>query len=79
MQKKFQKSLYIVPAVTIRKIHGKAIVSFYRIASLTADKYLRRIIQFFLVSHCLSLQYLQYSQNLQYLQNSKYTFFIIGC
>ena len=32
---------FIVPAVTIRKIHGREVFSFYKVASLTAYKYLR--------------------------------------
>ena len=30
---------FIVPAVTFRKIHGREVVSFYRVASLAAYKY----------------------------------------
>ena len=43
---------FIDSAVTVRKIHGREVVSFYRVANLTAYKYLRQIILLFLVSHC---------------------------
>ena len=46
---------FIVPAVTFRKILGRGVVSFYRVASLTAYKYLRRIIVLFVVSHCIKI------------------------
>ena len=39
---------FIVLAVTVRKIHGREVVSCYRFASLMAVKYLRRIIVLFL-------------------------------
>ena len=35
---------FIVPAVTVRKIHDREVVSFYSDVSLTTYKYLRRII-----------------------------------
>ena len=44
---------FIVPAGTVRKIHGREVVSLYRVACSTAYKYLRRIIVLFLVSHCI--------------------------
>ena len=47
--------MFIVPPVTVRKIHGREVVSYYRIASLTAYKYLRRIIVLFLLSHCIKV------------------------
>ena len=45
----------IVLAVTFRKMHGREFVSFHRVASFTAHKYLRRIIVLFLVSHCITV------------------------
>ena len=45
----------LVPAETVRKVHGKEVVSFHRVASLTAYKYLRRIIVLYLVSHCIKV------------------------
>ena len=45
---------FIVPAVTVRKIHGREVYC-YRVASLTAYKYLRRIILLFLVFHCIKV------------------------
>ena len=41
----------MVSAVTVRKRRVREVVSFYRVASLTAYKYLRRILVLFLVSH----------------------------
>ena len=46
---------FIVLAVTFRKMHGREVVSFHRVASLTAYKYLRWIIVLFLVSHCIKV------------------------
>ena len=46
---------FIVPAVTVRKMHGREVVSFYRVASLTAYIYLRKIIILFLVSHYIKV------------------------
>ena len=62
--------MFIIPAVTFRKIHISLVVSVYRVTMLAAYKYLRRIIVLFLVSHCISLQYLQY---LQYSQSENQT------
>ena len=56
----------MVPAATVRKIRGREFFSFYRVTSLTAYKYLRRIIVLFHISQCITVQYLQYSQSLQY-------------
>ena len=46
---------FLVLAVTVRKIHGREVFSFYRVASLTAYKYLRRIIVLLFVSHCIKV------------------------
>ena len=42
---------FIFLAVTVAKIHARKVVSFYRVASMSAYKYLKRIILLFLVSH----------------------------
>ena len=44
---------FIVPTATVRKI--REVVSLYRVASLSAYKYLRRIIVLFFVSHCIKV------------------------
>ena len=36
-------------------VHGREVVSFYRVANLTACKYLRRIIVLFLIFHCIKV------------------------
>ena len=45
----------LVPVVTVQKIYGREVVSFYRVASLTAYNYLRRVIVLFLVSDCIKV------------------------
>ena len=46
---------FIVPAVTIQKIHVREVFSLYRVSSLTAHKYMRQIIVLFLVCHCIEV------------------------
>ena len=62
------------------KTHGREVVSFCKVSSLMAYKYLMRIIVLFLVSHYISLQYLHRlgekctwymkSRNYKYLVNT---------
>ena len=47
--------IFMAPAVTAQKIHGREVFSFYRVASLTTYKYLRRIIALILISHCIKV------------------------
>ena len=54
---------FIVLAVTVLKIHGRE-VFFYRVASLMAYKYSRRIIVLFLVSHCIKVYNIHSIQNI---------------
>ena len=44
---------FIISAAIVWKMHGREVVSFYRVDGLTAYKYLRRIIVLFLVFHCI--------------------------
>ena len=53
-EKNYKK--FIVPAATVRKIRCREVVSFYRVASSTAYKYLRRIYYYFaLNTSCTAL------------------------